>query len=218
MNDRVDAWAGDGAVPAVVLAGGRSRRMGGDDKALLTLDGRPIVAHVLDRLAGQAAPVAINANGAPDRFASYGLDLLADPMPGFVGPLAGVLAAMEWAEGMGADRVLSAACDTPFFPLDLVSALEHQAKSTGKGIAVAATCEPGGKVRWHSVFALWPVDRAADLRAAIEGGVRKVTDYARTEGAEPALFDVEDGAINPFFNINTRDDLARAEAWIESCR
>src|SRR5215216_36271 len=104
---------------AVVLAGGRSSRMGGGDKSLVRLGGRPLIAHVLDRLTRQASAVAISANGDPARFAEFGLPVLPDTVPGYLGPLAGLLAGMQWAQSLGATHILSMPTDTPFFPENL---------------------------------------------------------------------------------------------------
>ena len=190
--------------PAVILAGGAARRMGGGDKGRLSLGQGTILSSVIARLAPQAGPLALNANDDPARFADLGLPVLPDPVAERPGPLAGVLAAMRWAEGMGADVVVTAAADTPFLPADLVPRLLLAAE--GAPIALAATPDPErGRVR-HPVFGLWPARLADALEAALAEGVRKVVVFADAHGVADALFPDEDA----FFNVNTPEDLARA--------
>ncbi len=196
------------SVAGVVLAGGRARRMGGGDKTLLEVAGRPLLAHVQARLAPQVAEIAINANGDPERFAGFGLPIIADTVPGFVGPLAGVLAGMRWAARLGHRAVVSAAGDTPFFPGDLVARLAA-AISPATPIAMAATTDPKRGLSEHPTFALWPVDLADDLEHALTvGDLRKVIVWTSRHGFARVLFD---DTPYPFFNINTPEDLAEAE-------
>lgn len=197
----------DPAVPAaVILAGGRASRMGGGDKGLLVLGGRTILDRVIDRLGPQAGRLALNANGDAARFAEYGLPVLPDSVAGRPGPLAGVLAGLDWAASLGLDRIVTAAADTPFFPPDLVTRLVRAAERARTPIALAATQEEGRLVR-HPTFGLWPTRLRADLRAALEGGLRKVVLWTDKHGAASALF-----ADDAFFNINTPEDLVMAEA------
>ncbi|MFN4098840.1 MAG: molybdenum cofactor guanylyltransferase MobA [Pararhodobacter sp.] len=184
-------------VAAVILAGGRATRMGGGDKALLMLHGRPLLAQVIGRLAPQVAALAVNANGDPSRFAGFGLPVLADPVAGFPGPLAGVLAGMDWAAGLGFAQVLSVAGDTPFLPADLVARLGRVP------FGVAASLG-----RQHPVVALWPVALRGALREALGRGEHKVGRFAADHGALAVDFLAPP---DPFFNINTPGDLARAE-------
>ncbi len=186
----------------VVLAGGRSTRMGGGDKGMLALAGRPLIGHVIERLAPQCAPLAINANGDPARFAGFGLPVLADPVAGWPGPLAGVLAGMDWAAAQGARAVVSAAADTPFFPADLVARLTEAG-----AFALAATPDETGRLRPQPTFGLWPVALRGALAQALAAGQRRVAEWALAEGAQLVAFDAA-----PFFNINTPQDLAAAEA------
>jgi len=144
--------------------------------------------------------------GDADRFAEYGLPVLPDTIAGFPGPLAGILAGLDWAAGQDVDRIVTAAADTPFFPADLTARLAAAAEAAGTPIALAATAEEGRSVR-HPTFGLWPVALRHDLRAALEAGLRKVVIWTDAHGAATAMF--EDDA---FFNINTPDDMARAEA------
>ena len=192
------------AGPGVILAGGAARRMGGVDKALLPLSGRPLLAHVIARIAPQVSGLAVNANGEPARFVAFGLPVIGDSVPGRPGPLAGVLAAMEWAAAAGAARVVTVPADAPFLPADLVARLDA-ALGGREAIAVAAS---GG--RTHFVVASWPVALAGDLRAALGRGERKVETFQDRYACVRASWDVADG--DPFFNVNTPDDLRAAEA------
>jgi len=194
-------------IAGIILAGGQARRMGGGDKALLPLAGRPLLAHVIDRLAPQVAEIALNANGDPARLARFGLPVIADTVPGFAGPLAGVLAGMRWAAARGHALIASAAADTPFFPTDLVARL--QAARGGQPIAMAATDDPERGLSEHPTFALWPVDLADDLeRALTTSTMRKVIVWTSRHGCARAVFQGD----YPFFNVNTPEDLAEADA------
>jgi molybdopterin-guanine dinucleotide biosynthesis protein A len=187
----------------VILAGGQATRMGGGDKGLLRVGGQTLLERVVDRLGPQVAALALNANGDPARFAGSGLPVLADSVGGFAGPLAGVLAGLDWAADRGADTIVTAAADTPFFPCDLVPRLLLAAEGMDAPLALAATASGA-----HPTFGLWPVALRGDLRAALNGGLRKVVAWTDRHGAATALFPDEDA----FFNVNTPEDLARAEA------
>ena len=198
-----------GDIVGVLLAGGLARRMGGGDKALLTLAGRPLLDHVIERARPQVAELVINANGDPDRFAAYDCPVVADPVDGFVGPLAGVLAGLDWAHANrpAASHVATIATDTPFFPKDLVSRL---AEAVGYGADLACAASGG---RHHPVFGLWPVSLRNALRTAlVDEEIRKVDVWT----ARYTLTAVEfpDEPFDPFFNANRPEDLARAEAII----
>ncbi|MEL6265044.1 MAG: molybdenum cofactor guanylyltransferase MobA [Pseudomonadota bacterium] len=195
-------------IAGVILAGGLARRMGGGDKALLALAGRPLLAHVIDRLAPQVERLALNANGDPARFDAFALPVLADTVEGFAGPLAGILAAMRWAAPQGITHVASAAADTPFFPRDVVARLAA-VRRPGQAIAIAATEDPVRGLSEHPTFGLWPVDLADDLEAALRADMRKVIVWASRHGVARAV--IEDAGRMPFFNVNTPDDLAEAE-------
>jgi molybdopterin-guanine dinucleotide biosynthesis protein A len=197
----------------VILAGGLARRMGGGDKGALDLGGQPLLAHVIDRLDPQVARLALNANGDPARFDTFGLPVLADSIDGFVGPLAGVLAGLDWAAEQGAETIVTAAADTPFFPCDLVPRLLLAAEGMAMPLVLAATPDPErGQVR-HPTFGLWPVALRDDLRAALNGGLRKVVQWTDQHAGREAVFPVT--SIDPFFNVNTPGDLARASALLE---
>ena len=204
-------------IAGVILAGGLARRMGGGDKALKPLAGQPLLSHVIDRLGPQVEALALNANGDPARFAGFGLPVLADTVPGFVGPLGGVLAGMRWARARGMTHVASAAADTPFFPRDLAPRLEAAAAGQAQPLVLAATpkraeetksMSRSGLIR-HPTFGLWPVALRDDLRAALRDGLRKVVLWTERHDGREAVFD-DPG--DPFFNVNTPDDLATARA------
>ncbi|MGR3290892.1 MAG: molybdenum cofactor guanylyltransferase MobA, partial [Paracoccaceae bacterium] len=197
------------SVPGVILAGGQARRMGGGDKCLLEISGSSILSHVIKRIAPQVGELAINANGDPLRFTSYKLPVISDSFDGFAGPLAGILTAMEWAAEQGAERVVTVAADTPYFPTDLVARL-LSAVGVDRPIALAATMDENRGLLRHPTFGLWPVDLRGDLRAALQGGTRKVVAWTDLHGAATALFEARDS--EPFFNINTPQDLNEARA------
>ncbi|MCV6598819.1 MAG: molybdenum cofactor guanylyltransferase MobA [Mangrovicoccus sp.] len=192
-------------IPGVILAGGQARRMGGGDKGALILGGMTLFDRVIDRIGPQCGRLAINANGDPARFAEYALPVLSDSVPEYPGPLAGVLAGLDWAAELGASHIVTVAADTPFFPPDLVVRLQRAADKANTPIALAATHE-GGRMMRQPTFGFWPVALRADLRAALEQGLRKVVLWTDKHGAASALF-----AEEAFFNINTPEDLAEAE-------
>ncbi|CUX80100.1 MAG: molybdopterin-guanine dinucleotide biosynthesis protein MobA [Roseibaca calidilacus] len=187
----------------VILAGGRATRMGGGDKGLRTLGEKRIIDHVIDRLRPQCAALAINANGDPARLAEFGLPVLPDSLPDHPGPLAGVLAGLNWAAARGATAIVTAAADTPFFPTNLVARLQQDAGP--KGLCLAASHDEDGILRRHPTFGLWPVALRDDLRAALETGMRKIVLWTDQHDAGTALFASEAG--DPFFNINTPEDI-----------
>lgn len=188
------------ATLGLVLAGGRGTRMGGMDKALLDLRGETLVERALRRLAPQVDALAIGANGDPERFAVT-QPVLPDAVPGFAGPLAGVLAGLEHAADRGFAQVATVAVDTPFFPRDLVSRLG----AAGAPVAVAATQEDG-RLRWHGTCALWSVALREPLATALRDGERTVRRVAERLGAVAVAFP----AAAAFVNINTPADLSQA--------
>lgn len=193
-----------------ILAGGRGRRMEGIDKPFAQLAGRPLIAHVIDRLAPQTGEIILNANTAPERFDQFGLEVVADSMEGFFGPLAGVHALMLGAHGRGASHVLVAPADTPFLPRDLLVRLTAVDPD---GSVVRIACSNG---RRHPVVALWPTDLAVDLGEYLAASddlsmaafLRQVK-IAETDFTQPH-------APDPFFNINEPADLASAEQLVGS--
>lgn len=188
----------------VILAGGRATRMGGGDKGLLHLGDGTILDIVMDRFASQVAGMALNANGDAARFDDLGLPVLADSIDGFAGPLAGVLAGLDWAAAEGAEAIVTVAADTPFFPTDLVDRLVEVADGQTHPLVLAAT--PDGR---QPTFGLWPAALRDDLRTALQDGLRKVVMWTDAHGGREAMFDA---AGDPFFNVNTPEDLTRARA------
>jgi len=195
-------------LPGVILAGGRARRMGGGDKSLLELGGQSVLAHVIKRLSPQIGALALNANGDPARFAGFSLPVLTDPVPDFAGPLAGILAALTWADGLGAEQVITVAADTPFFPTDFVRHLQSTAARENTPITLAAVADADRGMLRQPTFGLWSVDLRHDLARALDDGTRKIVAWAGRHGAASATFDAQ--KFDPFFNINTPDDLAQA--------
>jgi molybdopterin-guanine dinucleotide biosynthesis protein A len=189
----------------VILAGGQSRRMGGGDKALLPFGCGTLLDAVIARFAPQVAALALNANGDAARFARFGLPVLADPLPGHPGPLAGVLAAMDWAATQGADAVVTVPADTPFIPCDLAPQLQLSAE--GGGMAFAASAGQ------HPICALWPLSLRGALAAALARDERRVRDFVLAQG--PAVARFAPGPPDPFLNVNTPDDLAAAQRWAQ---
>ena len=192
----------------VILAGGQASRMGGGDKSLLSLSGRRVIDHVLARLQPQVSDIVLNANGDPTRFTEFGLPVVADTVLEFPGPLAGILAGLDCAAEQGKNYILTVAADTPFFPMDLRSRLEQERGLQAKPIALATTLG-SDKVYRHPTFGLWPVSLRDDLRQALATGVRKVVLWTDQHGVAEALFPTDQ--YDPFFNINTPEDLVKAE-------
>lgn len=192
-------------IAGVLLAGGQSRRMGGSDKCLLPLGPKPILAHVIERARPQVSALVLNANGDAARFREFGLPVVPDGIAGFAGPLAGVLAGLDWAVDAvpGVTHLASFATDAPFLPRDMVPRL---VAALGDGrFELAAAASLG---RTHPVFALWPVRVRDALRQALEGGVRKVDAF--TAHYSLAVVDFPVGEVDPFFNTNHPDDLEAA--------
>ncbi|WP_371126611.1 molybdenum cofactor guanylyltransferase MobA [Bosea sp. (in: a-proteobacteria)] len=191
----------------LLLAGGLARRMGGGDKPLRTIAGRSILAHVIERLAPQCYGLLVNANGDPARFAGYGLPVVADSVPDFAGPLAGILAGLDWmaAHRPESEWLVSVAADTPFIPDDLVARLHAARDAQGVSLACAAS---GG---WtHPVIGLWPVRLRADLRHALTvEDERKIDRWTARHGCVSAEWPVT--PVDPFFNANKPEDLDEAE-------
>jgi molybdenum cofactor guanylyltransferase len=191
----------------LVLAGGLARRMGGGDKARIRIGGRSILERVLARLKPQCTSVILNANGDPARFADTGLPIVPDTVPDFAGPLAGILAGLDWAAAHAAEvaDVVSVPGDCPFLPRDLVARLSAARRAAGLPLA----CARSGEWR-HPVVGLWPVALRSDLRAAlVEEGLHKIEAWTARHGV--AIADWPAAPIDPFFNVNTPADAAEAE-------
>jgi molybdenum cofactor guanylyltransferase len=191
----------------LVLAGGLARRMGGGDKALLRIGGTTILERALGRLAPQCASMIINANGDPARFAPFGLPVVPDDIAGFAGPLAGILAGLDWVatHAAGTEWIVSVPGDCPFLPADLVARLH----ATRIAERAALACARSGVWR-HPVIGLWPVALREDLRRAVVGeGLRKIEMWTARHGV--AVADWPDKPVDPFFNVNTPEDAAQAQ-------
>ena len=197
MNDKI---------VAVLLAGGLSRRMGGQDKMLRGLGGESILARVIARVEPQVGILLLNANGDPERFADFGLQVVEDVVGDHAGPLAGLLTGMEWtrANAPQSPWVLTVPTDAPFLPRDLVERLLWAVEDEGAEMACASS---GG--RHHPVCGLWPVRLAGELRRAMEEGVRKVDIW--TARYKLAVADWPTEPVDPFFNANRPEDMAEAE-------
>jgi molybdenum cofactor guanylyltransferase len=204
---------------AVVLAGGKATRLGGGDKPLRLLGGKPILDHVLARLRPQIGALTLNANGDAARFSAYYLPIVPDSLADHPGPLAGILAGLDWAhaQGLGAQEsgaqdMLSVPGDCPFLPHDLVERLWTTRRSSGLALVCAAS---NG---WtHPVIGLWPLSIRDALRQALLAGERKIDRFTARFGcasAEWGLEEVEGGTLDPFFNVNTPDELQQAERFM----
>jgi molybdenum cofactor guanylyltransferase len=199
------------ATPGILLAGGLARRMGGGDKPMREIGGRTILERVIARLKPQCDALILNANGDPTRFAGFGLPVIADSVADYPGPLAGILAGLDWAAANRADAgwVLSAAADCPFLPRDLVARLHRARIEQNAQLAVAASAGQS-----HPVIGLWSVALREELRhALVVEDIRKIdrwtARYALATVTWPVL------PLDPFFNANSVDDLAQAERLAE---
>jgi len=189
----------------VILAGGLSRRMGGGDKGLRLLGGKSILRHVVDRVVPQVGRTILNANGDPGRFAEFGLPVVPDSLPDFPGPLAGVLAGMDWARANAAEatHVATFAGDSPFVPRDLVARMAAE-------IPAAEIVSVRSAGQDYPIIGLWPVSLADALRRAmVEEDMRKVDRW--TARYRLAVIDVAADPVDPFFNANAPADLDEAE-------
>ena len=192
----------------LVLAGGLARRMGGGDKALIEIGGVTILDRVLATLSAQCTGIIINANGDPKRFADTGLTVVPDSVPGFAGPLAGILAGLDWLaqQNNGIEWMMSVPGDCPFLPDDLVERLHMARRQMGAGVPLA--CARSGDWR-HPVVGLWPLALRDDLRKAlVDEDLRKIEVWTARHGI--AIAEWADQPVDPFFNVNTPEDAAKA--------
>jgi molybdopterin-guanine dinucleotide biosynthesis protein A len=190
----------------LILAGGLARRMGGGDKPRTSIGGVTILSRVLERMQPQCMRLILNANGDPSRFADTGLPVIADDVPDFAGPLAGILAGLDWAAANAPDiaTLISVPGDCPFLPRDLVQRLDEARRRQGTPLA----CARSGEWR-HPVVGLWPVALRADLRHALtRENLRKIELWTARHGV--ALADWPAEPVDPFFNVNTPEDAAAA--------
>jgi len=194
-------------IPGVLLAGGLARRMGGGDKPMRTIAGRTILERVIARLKPQCDGLILNANGDPARFAAFGLPVIADGVPDFPGPLAGILAALDWAASNrpAVKYMLSAAADCPFLPRDLVARLEAAREADNAELAVAASDGQS-----HPVIGLWKVALRDELRhALVKEDIRKIDRWTARYPLATVTWPTK--PVDPFFNANTVEDIAEAE-------
>jgi len=197
-------------IVGLLLAGGQSRRMGGGDKALRLIGGVPLLDRVIERMRPQVETLVLNANGDPARFAGFGLPVVPDSVPDYAGPLAGVLAGLDWTAEHHPDcpYIVSVATDAPFLPGDLVSRLVRGMEKSGADLACAAS---GGQP--HPVIGLWPVRLREDLRRAVaDETIRKVDVWTARHRLTIVPFPSE--PLDPFFNANRPEDLTTAAALL----
>ena len=203
----------EGEVPAVILSGGQSRRMDRNDKAFLSISDQPLLEIVVDRLRRQTRQVAINTNSNSPKYFKYGLPVLKDQIGGFLGPLAGVLTAMEWANDMGYNKVATVAVDTPLFPKNLLKKLYQKMEVNNSDIVFAASASDHEQKKvLHPVFGLWKTYLFEDLKNELEKGMRKVTIWSDKHKASYVFF--SDPRIDPFFNVNTPHDIVILKEYL----
>lgn len=197
----------------VILAGGQSRRMGGGHKGLIKLRGQSLCSHVIDRFNSQVDSIILNVNTDKQLFLQYDLPLVSDSIDGFAGPLAGVLAGMDWASKNGYEYIVTAAADTPFFPLNLVKRLTYERKNNSSSIVLASTPDGNNSQSIHPTFGLWEVSLREDLRNSLNEGIRKMVKWTARHQSSSCLF--TEGKFDRFFNINTPEDIFLAEDIID---
>ncbi|UVF20727.1 molybdenum cofactor guanylyltransferase MobA [Microvirga terrae] len=198
----------------VVLAGGLSRRMGGQDKVLLAFEGLTLLEYVAQRLAPQCESLIVNANGEPRRFGTLPFPVVTDSVAGHLGPLAGILTALEWTQAHrpGVEWVVSVPADTPFVPSDLVGRL-HEARGESRH---TLACASSGE-QLHFAVGLWPISLRQDLREMlVKSDIRSIRDWAKRHGYAEASWHTE--PRDPFFNINTPDDWVTAKVLLQQER
>lgn len=199
-----------GTIAGVILAGGRSSRMGGGDKCLRMIGGIPMLDRIIARLRPQVHDLALNANGDPQRFAAHGLPVIGDTIAGHPGPLAGVLAGLEWAAAhFGHTHIVTVSSDAPLVPLDLVQRLVEANDGSESRIVLAATANG-----IQPVIGLWPVTLAPALERFLAAANAKVMDFVMDHDfrrVDFPLIEREGLTVDPFFNVNTPEDLARAD-------
>ena len=199
-------------IPGIILAGGLSRRMGGGDKGLLMLGKTSIIERVIDKVSPQVGSLAININGDSSRFPDYKLPIIPDSIKGYLGPLSGILAGMEWAFKNGNRYIATVAADTPFLPDDFIKRLHAMVKSKNLNIGIAASrILSTDDVFIHPTFGIWEVGLKDDLRDALANDTRKIMFWAKKFKLDYYYFDTSDKLSDPFFNINTPDDLEKAK-------
>lgn len=195
-------------VTGVILAGGKSSRMGGGDKFLKSVNNKPILELIVDRFSKQCETIIISANGDLDRLKSYNKPIVKDPLDNYAGPLAGILAAMQWSKKNKPEHthILSVAADTPLFPMDYVEKLITHAHEVHPQSIILAKSRG-----WHHpIFGLWPVSLQQDLEIQLNNGLRKIRAWTETHPNDSLEFDditINNSQIDPFFNINDQSDF-----------
>ena len=195
-------------IPCVILAGGKGRRMGGKEKALVPLLDRPLLSYVLESISGQVAPIALNINTSLDKFNKFGYQIIEDPIKGHLGPLAGILASLNWAHTLNHKWVLTLPCDTPFLPKNLVEEM-IKVKSNDLSLDLVIARSKGYN---HPVIALWKSELKSKLRIALEEGVRKIDLFTANLKIGYVDFDSRKNIqFDPFNNLNSPLDLIHAQ-------
>lgn len=201
-----------GRLAGIILAGGLSRRMGGGDKTLYRIGERSMLERIIERLRPQVTELAINANGDPARLREHGLEIVADPIEGHPGPLAGILAGLQWAaDRPGLTHIVTVPCDTPFFPVDLAARLFAANQGSESRIVLAASTHG-----LHPVVGLWPIALAGALESHVEAGNAKVTGFVDLHEHHAVEFPPiawSGGWLDPFFNVNRPEDLELARRF-----
>ena len=200
-------------VPGVILAGGQSRRMDRNDKSFLEIGERTLLDMTIERLRSQCDKLAINTNSYSSKYSRYGLPILHDHMEGYLGPLAGILTAMKWAKDMDYEKVVTVAVDTPLFPVNLFKELYQKMEASNSDIVFAASSTDRQQRKiLHPVFGLWKTYLCDDLRKELEQGIRKVTLWSSKHKTSSVCF--ANNLVDPFFNINTPDDIELLKRYI----
>ena len=197
----------DEIVPCVILAGGKGRRMGGREKALVNLLDRPLISYTIEKISGKVAPIALNVNTNLKEFKKFGYKMLEDPIKGYLGPLVGILASLNWAKNLNQKWVLTLPCDTPFLPKNLIESLIN-AKNENPDIDLVVAKSRGFK---HPVIALWKTSNNIKLKNAIEDGIRKIDNFTSQLKIKYVNFDnLNQSKFDPFTNLNSPRDLITA--------
>ena len=195
-------------IPCVILAGGKGRRMGGKEKALIHLLDRPLLSYVLEKVSGKVAPIALNINTNFDSFQKFGYKIIKDPIKGHLGPLAGILASLNWAKEINQDWVVTLPCDTPFLPKNLVQSMVEAKNKTPEVDLVVAKSRGFN----HPVIALWKSDINQKLQSALNEGVRKIDIFTAQLNIAYVDFDnIQNSEFDPFTNLNSPQDLILAQ-------
>ena len=199
-------------IAGVVLAGGASSRMGGKDKTLIQLGGQQLIKRVADRLDPQVAALAVNSNSDAELLPNLGIPVISDRWPERRGPLAGILAGMNWACSQGFSHIVTVAGDTPFFPTTLVSDLAGTLVGSRSSLVLAASLDDGHRVRRHPTFGIWSCFLASDLASSLERGLRKIVIWSDRHSKQVTCFEAQ--GFDPFFNINTPEQLEVARTML----